>query len=421
MEKQLKMVKCLACGEIFPEGAEICPVCGVDSSNFIILEDEKAIVSEDTAEIYLIIGGGIASVSAALAIRERNKTASVVILTKEKTYPIMRPMLTKKLMSDFKISELYVKSGKFYEDNNILILTDREIDKILPEKRNVVLQDGSVFMYDKLIYAAGASPFVPSFKGADKKGVAVIRDYDDFANIKQYSEKLKNAVIIGGGVLGLEAASAIRKAGKKVTVIESSERVMSKQLDEETSIFIQNKAEKFGVNIVFNAKIEEITGNEYADGVMLEGGEKIKAELVILSCGVRANIKLAANAGILTDRAVIVDKYMETNIKGIFACGDCAEFNKTNYALWSQAISMGKIAGINASGGFAAYEEQNFPLAFNGFDTSLYVLGNIKGKEIKTVNEKGFEKKYYDKEKLVGFILAGDIKKSAEYTNELSR
>lgn len=380
----------------------------------------KLIPGETTNEIYIIIGGGAASVSAGAAIRRRNKSAAVVILTRENTYPIMRPALTKKLASDYKPAEFYLKPGSFYDKENILILTGREAVKIEPAEKNVILSDGSVFHYDKLIYAAGAESFVPPVKGADKKGVSAIRTYDDFEKVRAAAAGTARAAVIGGGVLGLEAASALKKICKKVTVLETSGRVMTRQLDEETSLFLQKKAEEYGVEIILNASVKEITGGESAEGILLENGDFIEAGAVVLSCGVRANTALAQNAGIETGRAVKVNKFMETNIPGIYACGDCAEFRGINYALWAEASEMGKIAGENAAGGFAVYEEQAFPLAFNGFNTSLYVLGTFDGEKTeRTETASGYIKKFYSSGKLCGFILAGDVKKSAELTAEM--
>ena len=157
--------------------------------------------------------------------------------------------------------------------------------------------------------------------------------------------KVKNAVVIGGGVLGLEAAWELSKAKCKVTVLELADKLMGRQLDNEGGKFLEEIIKGEGIDIKLNVKIDEIEGRDSVTGVRINGSEVIEADLVIISCGISANSKIAKEAGINVNRAIIVNEKMETNISDIYACGDCAEYNGINYGIWPQALEMGKVAG----------------------------------------------------------------------------
>ena len=177
-------------------------------------------------------------------------------------------------------------------------------------------------------------------------------------------------------MLGLEAAWEMRKANCHVTVVEMMTSLMSRQLDNDASEMILQAAEKQGIVMKLGATVEGIEGESNVTGVKLGSGEVIPADVVIISSGVRANVAVAKEAGIKINKAIVVNEKMETSIKDIYACGDCAEFDNINYALWSEATEMGKVAGANAAGEEIAYQTILAPLPFNGMDTSLYALGD---------------------------------------------
>lgn len=422
-----KLVKCLVCGEIFEEGIEICPVCGVGKENFVPVEVDEVSYKNNTSEFYLILGNGAAGVSAAEAIRERNETCSIVMVSNESVLSYNRPMLTKSMLASFNPSQLAIHDEKWYQDRNIINVLDKTVKSIDTQAKEVVFSDGLKLKYDKCIYALGSECFVPPIPGHDKEQVVAIRRLSDVVKIGKMLPNVKHAVVIGGGVLGLEAAWELSKAKCRVTIVEVANQLMGRQLDTGAGDMLKDIILDKGMDIRIGANVEEIEGEGAVTGVRLAGGEVIPAELVIVSAGVRANTKIAQEAGIQTDRAIVVDEKMHTNLTDIYACGDCAQYEGINYAIWPQALEMGKVAGANAAGDSLAYETVNAALTFHGMDTALFAIGdNGKNPDIKykTVEFKDpmkmiYEKYYFSNNRLCGAILLGDTSKMVKVTAQI--
>lgn len=419
-----KLVKCLVCGEIFEEGIEICPVCGVGKENFVPVEVEEVSYRKDTSEFYLILGNGAAGVSAAEAIRERNKTCSIVMVSNESVLSYNRPMLTKSMLASFNPSQLAIHDEQWYQERNIINVLDKTVQSMDTQLKEVVFADGLKLKYDKCIYALGSECFVPPIPGHDKDQVVAIRRLSDVVKIGNMLPDVKHAVVIGGGVLGLEAAWELSKAKCQVTIVEVANQLMGRQLDAGASDMLKDIILEKKMDIRMGANVEEIEGEGAVTGVRLAGGEVIPADLVIVSAGVRASTKVAQEAGIQTDRAIVVDEKMHTNLTDIYACGDCAQYKGINYAIWPQALEMGKVAGANAAGDSLTYETVNAALTFHGMDTALFAIGdNGKNADIKykTVEFKDpmkmvYEKYYFSNNRLCGAILLGDTSKMAKVT-----
>lgn len=422
-----KLVKCLVCGEIFEEGIEICPVCGVGKENFVPVEVEEVSYHKDTSEFYLILGNGAAGVSAAEAIRERNKTCSIVMVTNESVLSYNRPMLTKSMLASFNPSQLAIHDEQWYQDRNIINVLDKTVTGIDTQEKEVAFSDGLKLKYDKCIYALGSECFVPPIPGHDKEQVVAIRRLSDVVKIGNMLPNVKHAVVIGGGVLGLEAAWELSKGKCQVTIVEVAAQLMGRQLDAGASDMLRDIILDKKMDIRIGANVEEIQGEGTVTGVRLAGGEVIPADLVIVSAGVRASTKVAQEAGIQTDRAIVVDEKMHTNLTDIYACGDCAQYEGINYAIWPQALEMGKVAGANAAGDSLTYETVNAALTFHGMDTALFSIGdNGKNPDIKykTVEFKDpmkmiYEKYYFSNNRLCGAILLGDTSKMAKVTAQV--
>lgn len=422
-----KLVKCLVCGEIFEEGIEICPVCGVGKENFVPVEVDEVSYKNNTSEFYLILGNGAAGVSAAEAIRERNETCSIVMVSNESVLSYNRPMLTKSMLASFNPSQLAIHDEKWYQDRNIINVLDKTVKSIDTQAKEVAFSDGLKLKYDKCIYALGSECFVPPIPGHDKEQVVAIRRLSDVVKIGKMLPNVKHAVVIGGGVLGLEAAWELSKAKCRVTIVEVANQLMGRQLDTGAGDMLKDIILDKGMDIRIGANVEEIEGEGAVTGVRLAGGEVIPAELVIVSAGVRANTKIAQEAGIQTDRAIVVDEKMHTNLTDIYACGDCAQYEGINYAIWPQALEMGKVAGANAAGDSLAYETVYAALTFHGMDTALFAIGdNGKNPDIKykTVEFKDpmkmiYEKYYFSNNRLCGAILLGDTSKMVKVTAQI--
>ena len=428
-ETKRKLVKCLVCGAVFEEGVEVCPVCGVGPENFVPFEEEEKSFHRDTEEIFLILGNGAAGLNAAMAVRERNSTCSIVMVTNEDSLTYSRPMLTKSMMGENNRKQLLVHDEEWYEEKKILNLTEKKAVKIDPKDKEVTFSDGIRLKYDKCIYALGSECFIPPIPGHEKPQVVAVRRLADTEKIMGLLPETKQAVVIGGGVLGLEAAWELKKAGLEVAVLELGPQLMGRQLDAGAGEFLKNLIESKGISVHLNVKIDAIEGDEKVTGVRLGDKTVIDAQLVIVSAGVRAASTLAAEAGAEIGRAVKVNQYMETNLPDLYACGDCAEYEGINYAIWPQAVEMGKAAGANAAGDVVSYHTVLAALTFNGMDTSLFAAGDVgknPDKEYTVKREEDMDKMiyktwYYADGKLTGAILIGDTKEMQSVTEQLEQ
>jgi NADPH-dependent 2,4-dienoyl-CoA reductase/sulfur reductase-like enzyme/rubredoxin len=356
-DKKVFKWKCTVCGEIVEgeEPPEKCPVCGVGPKYFIKVEETEEEETSDDKENIVIIGASGAGMGAAVEIRKRNKVSDITILSKEDVKGYFRPQLTKLLSrDDVTLDEIAIKNDDWFRENNVKLLLDKVVDRIDPKNSKLILGDKEEIPYTKLIIASGAEVFVPPFPGRDKKGVFTLRYIKDSIEIKSYAKDKRTAAVIGGGVLGLEAANELNKMGLKVTVIEMADRILPRQLDKDASVILEQIVEEAGVNFLKGAGTKEILGDEAVRGILLDNGEIVDADVVIISTGVKANTEIAKDTGIEIKRAIVVNEKMETSVSGIYACGDCAEFEGINYALWSEAIEQGKAAGINAVLGVAS-------------------------------------------------------------------
>ena len=423
------LVKCLVCGEIFDSSMEICPVCGVGKENFVPVDAEESSFRKDTDHFYVILGNGAAGLSAAKAIRERDKTGSVIMISNEAYPTYNRPMLTKSMGAELDAKEILVEPEAWYQENNIHLLLEKEVTGIHTDKKEITLSDGTALKYTKLIYALGSECFVPPIPGTDKPEVVAIRRMSDIEKIEAMLDRVQNVVVIGGGVLGLEAAWELKKARKQVVVLEAAPQIMGRQLDEGASQMLTDISRSNGIDILAGVQIASIEGESSVTGVKLADGREFPAELVIVSAGVRANVGAAKNAGLDINRGIVVNADMSTSDENIFACGDCAEYEGINYAIWPQALEQGKVAGANAAGDALTYTTVSAGLSFHGMNTGLYAIGD-NGKnpnliyrtvEFKDMGRKQYEKYYFLNNRLCGAILIGDTSKMAFVTEAVEQ
>jgi NAD(P)H-nitrite reductase large subunit len=331
-------------------------------------------------------------------------------------------MLTKGILSEPDGINLFIKPYDWYRENDIQVTLNTVVTEIDANKKELRLENGESRSYDKLIIATGADAFRPPMPGVDLEGVFAVRQIADVISLRGFMKGVHSAVIIGGGVLGLEAAWELKKTGLPVAVVESAAGLMQRQLDACASAILKEGAEKAGMTVYVGIGVLEIlSADGRAAGVKLTDGTVIDADLVLLSTGNKQNIQLAAAAGIKADRSIEVNARMETSAADVYACGDCAAYEGVNYGIWMQAVEMGKTAGINAVGDEAVYTPVLPSNVFNGLGLSLFSVGDNGGdasKQYKTFEirdaAKGFYKKlYFVNNRFSGGILIGDVSKSA--------
>lgn len=361
---------------------------------------------------YIILGGGIAALSAAKAIREYDTSGLIVILSGEEALPYARPMLTKQLLGRVSAADLAVESAAWYDapGRDILVLTGRTVAAIDTETKTVSLTDGLVFPYDKLVYALGARCFIPPFAGHERENVIAIRSIRDVERVRELAKTAKTAAVIGGGVLGLEAAWALRQGGLAVTVIEFEPRIMLRQIDDAAAEHLCAAMAEHGVELIVSASTAAVDDA----GLHLTDGWTIPADIVIVSAGVRANAEIAAAAGIRVERKIVVDERMQTSAPDVYAAGDCAVCG-ISYALWDEAAEMGRVAGVNAAGGDGKYKAIPRPLIFHGFSTEIFAIGDT-GRDAAQrceVSEMPGARYYSSGDRVVGAILVGETERAA--------
>lgn len=418
---KVKKWRCTVCDELFDYDKKpaVCPVCGVGQELFELVEVE---VSENSIEKEIdvvIIGGGVAAVNVADTVSTMNKKARITIISKEKYLPYYRTRLTELIDNDIPMERMEIKKQSWYDERNIKLLLGEEVTSILSGEKAITISNGEKIKYDSLVIASGARCFVPPFENKELKNVRVIRELSETYEVIETAKKCKKAVVIGGGVLGLEAAWGIKNLGVDVTVLEVMPRVLPRQLDEKGSSMLEKLIKDSGVNILTGVEIKGFSGNESVEKVVLKNGEELDAELVIISAGICPNKEFAMSSGIAVNRGIVVNEKMETSLEDVYACGDIAEFNGRIIGLWQVAMEQGKIVGANICGEERIYTEQIQPLSFEGMNTQLLSIGEIKcAADCKEVVEDynsvrdTYKKFFLTNDVLKGAILIGDISKS---------
>lgn len=363
---------------------------------------------------YLIVGNGAAGTHAAEAIRKRDVNGHITMATEEDLLFYYRIRLNEYISGDLPEVDLVVKQAQWYEDRNIDLKTNTRITGADPEKKVLTNADGLRLGYDVLLIATGSHAFVPPIKGSEKPGVFSLRSVQDARNISEWAGNVEAVVLIGGGLLGLEAGNALVKLGKKVTVVEFFPRLLPRQLDADGAKRLQVIMEGMGFSFRLGAKTQEIAGEDAVNGVLLEGGETLTTEMVVISAGVRPNLELAEPLGLNNDKGIQVDEHLRTNQAHIYAAGDVVEFRGMPYGIWPAAIEQGKIAGNNMAGGDLRYEGSTMANTLKVVGVDLASAGNIDAeKELDSrvfTTDTVYKKIVLENDRIVGCIMLGDTR-----------
>jgi len=335
----------------------------------------------------VIIGAHAAGVDAASAARRTDRTAEITLVTKQKQAgysPCGIPFVLGRHISSF--DKLVVFPQSFFQMMKLNLMLETTATNIDTENKTVEIQDKTgaqkTLQYDSLIIATGAYPFVPPIKGREKQGVYVLRTIEDGKKIDQAIGNSGSAVVIGAGLIGLETAVAFIERGLKTTVVELLPQVLPAMIDADMAKIVQDMLEERGMRIITGKGVEEILGADRVTGVSV-AGEQIPADLVVVATGVRANTELAQKAGITIGetRGIKTSMRMETNVKDVYAVGDCAESvnmvtqRPTLCQLGTAAVRQAKVAGINAAGGYAVFHGVIGSAVTKFFETEIGVTG----------------------------------------------
>ncbi|MBC8204860.1 MAG: NAD(P)/FAD-dependent oxidoreductase [FCB group bacterium] len=388
---------------------------------------------------YLIIGNSAAGIGAVEAIRRHDAKSSVTIISDE-DYPVYsRCLLSYYIAGTIDAGRLRYRPSDFYQRMNVKPLLGRRVTAVIPDKQRVDCADGGKIEYDKLLIATGGSPKIPANIPADLDGVFVLRKVSDAEAIMRKADTSEHAVVLGGGLVGLKAAFALRKRRLKVTVVVRSPYVLSQMIDNDSAQIVMNRMSENGIDIQTGADvIETIEREGRLSAVKLErGGDtyEIPCDILIAAKGVRGNMDLIADTDIKREWGIITDSNMRTNVENIFAAGDVAETfdiaveQHAVNALWTCAVQQGGIAGMNMAGIGRQYDGSIGMNSINFPGADLISFGVVRpkegeGYETMTVSrpEKGIYKKLVMKDnRIKGMILVNAVDNAGILLSLLSR
>ena len=373
---------------------------------------------------YLIIGNGVSGTTAAESIRKLDQEGNITMVTDEDLPFYYRIRLNEYISGDLSEQDLIAKAKQWYEDQNIDLRLRTRIVGAEQKGKGIIAEDDQKFFYDSLLVATGSHSFIPPIKGSEKRGVFALRTIQDARDIVTYSKDIEQVVLIGGGLLGLEAGNALLKLGKRVMVVEFFPRLLPRQLDVDGASRLQGIMEEMGFSFRLGVKTQEITGDDRVSGVMVEGGENLFAKMVIISAGVRPNMGLAEPLGLAYEKGIKVDEHLRTNQPDIYAAGDVAEFKGMPYGIWPAAMDQGKIAGTNMAGGDLIYEGTTMANTLKVAGIDLASAGNIDAEnEFESgvvTDEKIYKKIVVENNKIIGCIMLGDTKGFNKITKAMS-
>jgi NAD(P)H-nitrite reductase large subunit len=319
---------------------------------------------------YVVIGNSTAGISAVDAIRNLDKKGEMTVISDEPYDAYSRPLITYWLAGKVDDARMHYKEETFYRDLNVNLTAGKKAVKIDSKKKRALLEDGEEVPYDKLLLATGGTPIVPPLKGGDLSGVFTFTRWDDAKKVREYltKHKVKDIIVVGGGLIGLKTTEALVELGLKVTVLELADRILSATFDVKASQLMMAYLKDKGVVVLTENTVEEIIGEEgRVAGVRLRDGRKLSCGMVVLAIGVKPNISLTEGTGIKTNRGIIVDSRMRTSVPDVYAAGDVAEAHDSlidasrTIAIWPLAVRQGRTAGVNMAGGSIEYDG-GFPM-----------------------------------------------------------
>ena len=381
---------------------------------------------------YVIVGACAAGIGAIEAIREFDKKGEITVISEEQCSHYSRPMISDFVSGKADLNKMKTRDDQFWKENSVINLAGKKAISLNLAERSVSLDSGEKVVFEKLLIATGGKPFVPKMEGQDKEGVYTFTNISDAEKLAQKitTSKPKSAVVIGAGLIGISVTDGLLKRGVKVTIVELQDKILSLLLDPTASDILEVVVKKAGVNIITGQSVQKITGKSDNDkivgGVTLTRGDEIPCDMVIVAIGVIPRTELVAGTAVKTNRGIVVDNYMQTNVQDVFASGDVAEaydfLLKQNrlLPLWPLAVQEGKVAGYNMAGKKTEYRGGTNMSSLKYFGIPIISIGLANPKEDPTLEilithdkEKGVYKKLVLKENiLVGMTFLNDIERA---------
>lgn len=373
---------------------------------------------------YLIIGNSAGGIGAAEAIREIDRTGPIVMVSDESYHCYSRPLISKYLSRERSFEGLLFRPLDFYTRNNINTMLGEKVKSLALSERTAELESSERISWEKMLIATGGIHIVPKMEGANKRGVFTFTTLNDARAIDEFIESVSSAVVIGGGLIGLSVTEALKKRGLKVTVVEMKGKILNTILDEQASTMAEKALEQAGIKIITGRTVSEITGKELVKGVILNSGEEIPCNLVVVAIGVLPRTELALGTEIKVNRGIVVDHHMATSYPDVYACGDVSEAYDFVYGtnrltpIWPNAYIGGRVAGFNMAGVNAEYPGSTAMNSLNYFGLDIASGGiamppDSDGYELMSKQRNGaYQKIVLKDDVIVGMVFVGDIEKS---------
>jgi nitrite reductase (NADH) large subunit len=378
---------------------------------------DGAVAADPSVQHVVVVGNGIAGVTAADYVRRRHPTCAIDVVARERYHLYNRMAITRLIYGRSAMQSLFLMQENWYDEHRITTWLNTQVTGIDTEQCRVHLGTGESLPYDRLILTAGSTNFVPPIEGFGATGTFVLREAEDAMRIRAFVQerRCRRALIAGGGLLGLEAAYALKKLGLQVIVLEIGDRLLHRQLDERSAQLLLRYLEGLGLEIMLGAHIVAVESEDrHVTGVRLARGTTIEGELFLVSAGIVPNVDIAREAGLEVGRGVLVDEHMRTSDPRIFAAGDVAEAGGAITGLWPTAVEQAQIAAANAVGAEEMYTG-TLPvtmLKVTGVDLTSVGRFEPKGPDddviaLEDTAESRYRKLVVNDGKVVGAILLG--------------
>lgn len=367
------------------------------------------------AEPLIIVGKGMAATRLVDELSQRALGRySIAVIGAEPRLAYNRVLLSPLLAGEIGMPEIELKPADWWQARGVSTLYGRAVSSIDRTAKTVTLEDGLSLPYAKLILATGSSPLKPPFPGIDLPGVATFRDTADVDLLRAHAERGSRIVVIGGGLLGLEAAYGLARAGGKVTLLHLVDRLMERQLDAEGAALVAAEMGRRGVTVRLNAATKAFVGKDRVEGVALANGEVVPADLVVVAIGVRPNAGLAKAAGVAVNRGILVDDRLASDDPAIFAIGECAEHRGQVYGLVEPAYEQARVLAARLAGKEASYAGSLLSTNLKVSGVGVFSAGDFEaseGDETMILRDRaaGIYRKFVLRDgRLAGCILVGE-------------
>jgi nitrite reductase (NADH) large subunit len=340
---------------------------------------------------------------------------AVAVIGEEPRLAYNRVLLSALLADEVGFDDIELRPARWWRDRGVTLRYGVRATAVDAAARNVTLAGGTRLSFSKLVFATGSQPIKPDIPGMDLPGVLTFRDVDDVNAIAAAKAAGTRVVVIGGGLLGLEAAYGLAKAGARVTLLHLMDRLMERQLDHRAALMLQRAVEARGIAVRLQAQTTRIAGNGKVEGVELRDGTTIAADAVVVAVGIRANAALARTAGLEVGRGIVVDDHLETNAAGVHAIGECAEHRGCCYGLVEPAYEQAQLLARRLAGERASYPGSVLATNLKVSGVNVFSAGDFLGataeaEEIVLSDPAAgvYKKLVIAQGRLVGAVLFGD-------------